>query len=655
MANQKQIEKVTHLAKLEKGINDLATLMPDIAKEWDAVSNNGLLPSDVTVGSNKEVWWVCSKGHSYQKSVAKRAIRGQGCPTCRREKRSFANVHPELLIYWDWNNNFGVNPMEISYGSEKSVWWKCPKGHSYQQSVHRKSEGAGCPICAHQMISKETSLASVYPNIAKEWHPTKNSNLSPYDVFPQTHKKVWWLCPFGHEYQAKVYTRKKSGCPICDSEKRTSFPEQAIQFYLGKLFKTESRHIIGGFEADIYCPEFNIAIEYDGEYFHSSNESNVREERKNQFFIESGVLLFRVKETKQNITFDCHHTEYGYEINTTYSQDYEFIDDVVTAIVTRINERFYKKYFVDINIVRDKASIINMYAQQKGKNSFLMQKPLGAKKWDFDKNGDIDLNLLPRTSKKKYWWKCPTCGNEWYGSLDNIINSLTCKKCSRQVKAEIDMAPEIFMDSTAIFRNIFPSLQTENPDLASQWHPTKNGYFKPIHVSPKSGKRVWWLCPECGNEWSQYVKTRNNGKSARKCPVCANNQKKKNINEIDSFLDILFEEWHPTKNGGRNLIDFTPGSSAKVWWKCSKCGNEFNCSIKTRKNGGGCSVCGRKSTNVAKYKKVRNVDTDEIFESINSAAQFYRINRTSITQCVRGKSKTAGGYKWEYYSDGISN
>jgi hypothetical protein len=576
------------------------------------------------------------------------------------ETNAFANVHPELLEYWDYEKNEGIDPKKVSYGSEKKVWWKCPEGHSYRQTLHAKSAGAGCLICTRQMVSKDTSLAAERPDIAKEWHPTKNEGLrdgrgmdisTPDKVTTGSRQKVWWLCPVGHEYPAIIYTRRRSGCPICDSEKRTSFPEQAIQFYLSKLFIAESRSNVGGFEADIYCPSIKVAVEYDGEYYHSGDKNDAREERKNQFFIEADILLFRVKETKQDIEFDCHETEYGYEINTTYTQDYYFVDDVITEIVTRINEKFHKNYSVDVDIVRDKVAIINLYAQQKDENSFLMQKPLGAKKWDYEKNGDIDLRLLPRTSKKKYWWKCPTCGNEWYGTLDSLVNSLTCNKCTRQVKAEIDMAPEISMDSTAVFRELSRSLQTENPDLASQWHPTKNGYFKPCHVSPKSGKRVWWLCPECGNEWPQYIKTRNNGKTARKCPVCANNQKKENLGEVDPFLDILFEEWHPIKNGDAKLTDYTPGSTVKVWWKCSKCGNEYNCPIKTRKNGGGCTVCGIKNASVAKYKKIRNIDTGEVFESVMSAASFYGINRVSISHCIRGKSKTAGGYRWEYYTE----
>ena len=120
-------------------------------------------------------------------------------------------------------------------------------------------------------------------------------------------------------------------------------------------------------------------------FFHSGVESEIREERKNQFFIESGILLFRVKETKKTIDIICSDTEYGYKIKTTYTQDYYFVKDVIAAIISRINERFGKNYITDVDVNRDKVAIINLYAQQKEENSFLIQKPLGAQKWDHKK------------------------------------------------------------------------------------------------------------------------------------------------------------------------------------------------------------------------------------------------------------------------------
>ncbi|MDB3883712.1 zinc-ribbon domain-containing protein, partial [Candidatus Marinimicrobia bacterium] len=48
-------------------------------------------------------------------------------------------------------------------------------------------------------LSKEYNLAVLYPNIAKEWHSTKNGGLTPFDVTPGSGKKVWWICKKGHE------------------------------------------------------------------------------------------------------------------------------------------------------------------------------------------------------------------------------------------------------------------------------------------------------------------------------------------------------------------------------------------------------------------------------------------------------------------------
>ena len=57
------------------------------------------------------------------------------------------------------------------------------------------------------MIDKEKSLAYLYPELAKEWHPTKNGELTPYDVTHGSNKKVWWLGKCGHEWEQIVKSR----------------------------------------------------------------------------------------------------------------------------------------------------------------------------------------------------------------------------------------------------------------------------------------------------------------------------------------------------------------------------------------------------------------------------------------------------------------
>ena len=65
-------------------------------------------------------------------------------------------------------------------------------------------------------LLKTNSLAVKDPQLAKEWHSTKNGDLSPKDVFHHSGKKVWWVCDRGHEWQAIINNRASgTGCPYC--------------------------------------------------------------------------------------------------------------------------------------------------------------------------------------------------------------------------------------------------------------------------------------------------------------------------------------------------------------------------------------------------------------------------------------------------------
>lgn len=122
----------------------------------------------------------------------------------------------ELLEQWD-ERNAPLTPKTVSYGSKKKLWWHCREGHSWQAAVYNRSAGAGCPYCAGKAVeSGGNDLASVYPELAKQWDAAKNAPLTPADVTPHTRRKVWWKCAQGHEWQASVHSRAQgTGCPIC--------------------------------------------------------------------------------------------------------------------------------------------------------------------------------------------------------------------------------------------------------------------------------------------------------------------------------------------------------------------------------------------------------------------------------------------------------
>ena len=55
------------------------------------------------------------------------------------------------------------------------------------------------------------------PLLLRQWHPLRNGDLSPRQVSPGSHRKVWWRCDRGHEWQAEVKSRALlgTGCPVC--------------------------------------------------------------------------------------------------------------------------------------------------------------------------------------------------------------------------------------------------------------------------------------------------------------------------------------------------------------------------------------------------------------------------------------------------------
>ncbi len=209
------------------GENDLATLRPDLARQWHPVKNGARTPDTLSVGSHSRVWWLCEKGHAWQAAVKSRAS-GSGCPVCANRRliageNDLASTHPALARQWHPEKNGALTPRSVSAGARRKVWWRCEKGHAWQAAVvSRASGGAGCPVCAGKLvIAGENDLASIFPDIAAEWHPEKNGTLRPQQLTPYSNRRVWWRCEKGHAYQACVGARSLSGsgCPYCAGRK----------------------------------------------------------------------------------------------------------------------------------------------------------------------------------------------------------------------------------------------------------------------------------------------------------------------------------------------------------------------------------------------------------------------------------------------------
>ena len=133
-------------------INDLKTLYPEIANLWHPTKNVPLLPCNVTVGSEKNIWWLGECGHEWQRLV-KKMTKNAECPYCTGKKvlkgfNDLSTTHPELISEWHPTLNGELSLTRFSKGSGQKVWWLCAKGHEWTARIADRSAGSGCPECA---------------------------------------------------------------------------------------------------------------------------------------------------------------------------------------------------------------------------------------------------------------------------------------------------------------------------------------------------------------------------------------------------------------------------------------------------------------------------------------------------------------------------
>jgi hypothetical protein len=123
---------------------------------------------------------------------------------------------PELCKEWNYNKNTLI-PECFYKSSHYKVWWICVKGHEWEASIHaRVFMKNGCPFCANKRACLDNCLGTKYPELSKEWDFHKNE-LTPNDVLPDTHKKVWWKCAQGHEWKAWISDRTRgTKCTQCE-------------------------------------------------------------------------------------------------------------------------------------------------------------------------------------------------------------------------------------------------------------------------------------------------------------------------------------------------------------------------------------------------------------------------------------------------------
>ena len=232
----------------------LAEKFPAVAADWHPIRNDDLTPSDVGYASNEKVWWQCRVCHyQWERQVCGRTQHGSSCPQCARTTKavpkagnSLAERCPSVAAEWHPTRNGDLTPADVSFSRKEKVWWKCAGcGHEWLAVIGNRVRWPGCPSCGRNgrkrlttdLAAKDSdrqrpkkkrtpapapapgrSFAERFPEIAAEWHPTRNDELTPEAIGFASNRRAWWICSTCENLNGQlssIAVGRGAGCPEC--------------------------------------------------------------------------------------------------------------------------------------------------------------------------------------------------------------------------------------------------------------------------------------------------------------------------------------------------------------------------------------------------------------------------------------------------------
>lgn len=539
----------------------------------------------------------------------------------------------KLMAEWDIEKNkeLGLDPYKLTQGSGYIAAWICPLGHKYDAAINSRKRGSGCPYCCNKKVLKGfNDLEFLYPDIASEWHPTLNGEAKPSDYTYGSGYNPWWLCPFKHEYQKPIHERiRGKGCPVCSRSLKTSFPEQAVYYYIKKAFPdavNSYKDIFdNGMELDVYIPSINVGIEYDGSAFHGDNRV-FKDQEKYRLCKEKGIILIRIYEYRNNAGL------YAYSISDRNIEIPNGTNKYLTYAISTLCYKLGRPQDVDVNRDRFK---IKSYLTAK-RTSLKDEFPEIADEWDYEKNYPMLPEQFNSHANDIVNWICKDCGNKWPARISERTRqdgkSTGCPKCNMKNGVRKQIAMKLASNG---------SLKQLYPELIPEWDYEKNT-IDPDKVLPGSIEIASWICQKCGYKWDTKIVNRT--LKGHGCRLCSHQDTVAGINDLRTVRPDLVEEWDFERNE-KGPEEYQEYSNQIVNWICKVCGHRWPAAIHMRAKNHGCPCCSGRvpKVGVNDLKTLRpDVAKDWDYDKNEKNPEEYKVKShyTAFWKC------TDCGYEW---------
>lgn len=495
------------------------------------------------------------------------------------------------------------------------------------------------------------SLLLSYPDVAKEWHPTKNGELSVNDITAGSNKKVWWLGSCGHEWQATVTNRtnRKSGCPFCAGKKviagendlATRFPQlssewdyekngtltpQDVSPFSGKKvwWLCKNNHswqaAISWRSSGNGCPYCAGKLPIIGE----TDLSSVKPELLSEWDYEKNKAEFGLTpesvtaHSNKKVWWKCSrghewlstidHRTNGHgcptcsrHLQKSYPETaiFFFLSSIYPDAIQSYKSDFLGKLELDIYIPSVETAIEydgsayhnRKFSSTRENKKYLIASSHGIKLIRIRESGlpDCEADAQVLSHLDQYYLNSPSYNAELADIINQILSILGRTEIIDPVILEKNRtAIQSLLYSTAKESFSFPK------ELLDEWDYEKNGILRPNMFSRGSQQVVYWRCKE-GHSWSASIKERVGSKNHKGtgCPYCSGNAVETGFNDFASKFPLLLLEWDYEKNSALlhcSPTDITSMSSKKVWWKCTE-GHSWQAPVATRVSGRGCPIC----------------------------------------------------------------
>ena len=347
----------------------------------------------------------------------------------KNHDKIYIKDNPDLIKQWHFEKKNNLSPSELTLGSGKKAWWKCELGHEWEDTILHRSNGRNCPYCSnHRVLIGYNDLATTNPKLANEWNHEKNTDISIKKITAGSHKKVWWKCAKGHEWQSVVKERQQGNdCPYCSNKRilagyndlATTNPNLIREWNYERNTEITPQQISSGSSKKVWW-----RCEHGHEYLASISQRN----KGNGCPYCANKKIIKGYNDLATIHPEIA-SEWCYEKNgsmTPYNSS-----PASGKMVWWKCDKGHEWQTPILN--RHQGSGCPICSNQeilKGYNDLATTSPWLALEWNHKKNKDLNPTQVSSGSGKKVWW-IGQCGHEWQAPISNRSQGTGCPICAK--------------------------------------------------------------------------------------------------------------------------------------------------------------------------------------------------------------------------------